>query len=194
MVYVIFVVASFLEWLWGLVEDSVICSETGGQDVLLEASMHPHFIGLEVEQNPVLCEQCLLWVVCEVICLFCGLIVVGGVIWFVQSQGLTQESLALKSREWADVEGDLRCPNPPDLGRKRNTGSVPELHLCGQMLLKFVFVVNLCIVLGVSGFGLHHLTRGWGTTLVPTDMGELSPGGAWLFVSVFVKIVVRYIY
>ena len=74
MVYVIFVVASFfLEWLWGLVEDSIACSETRGQDVLLEASNAPSSHQTRVEQNPVLWEPCLLWIVCEVICLFCGL-------------------------------------------------------------------------------------------------------------------------
>ena len=48
--------------------------------------------------------------------------------------------LILKSRGWAHVEGDFSCPNPPDLGRERNTESVSELHLYVKFVLQLTVV------------------------------------------------------
>ena len=82
--------------------------------------------------NGVCCELCVRSYICSV-----ALVVVGGLFgWCSHRDQLRSSSpLILKSRGWAHVEGDLSCPNPPDLGRERNTESVSELHLCVKFVL-----------------------------------------------------------
>ena len=182
---------------------------TGGQDYLLEASSAPSpcqtWEGNRIQycMSSVCHELCVRSYVCSVV-----LVVVGGLFeWCSHRDQLRSPlPLILKSRGLAHVEGDLRCPNPPDPERERNTGSVPELHLWlvkwADGIVWVCVVVNRHIVLGGSGLGVHHLIRGWGigclneanAPLFQQTRGELSPGGGWLFVSVFVIIVVRYIY
>ena len=78
---------------------------------------------------------------CEAIRLYCGLGcgLIGAV---TGTNSGVPRHLILKSRGWAHVEGDLRCPSPPDSRRERNTGSVSELHFgwfsVHMVLFKFV--------------------------------------------------------
>lgn len=53
------------------------------------------------------------------------------VILLVQSHGSPHESPATypQVREWAHVEGDLRCPSPPNSERESDSRSAPGLHL-----------------------------------------------------------------
>ena len=104
----------------GLIEDSITCSESGGQDVFWRYPVRPHPNRPEGEQNPVLCEQC-----CE-LCVRGHTFVLWPWLWFDwcshRDQLRSPSPLILKSRGWAHVEGTLGVPVLPTQGGKGTQG------------------------------------------------------------------------